>query len=69
MVDLRTENTHSHFISTFPEIHFRRFPVFDRKAHPEQERLQIVLWVLEQIKQNKTVIHWYIAGMELIESP
>ncbi|MCL2178537.1 MAG: dual specificity protein phosphatase family protein [Cystobacterineae bacterium] len=58
VADLRAENTPPHFISAFPEIHFRRFPVSDRKAHSQQELLQIVLWVLEQKKQHcPTLVH------------
>jgi len=58
VADLRAENTPHSLVSTYPGLHFRRFPVFDRKAHSQEELLQIVLWVLEQTKQRCfTLVH------------
>jgi hypothetical protein len=58
VADMRAENALPPFISTYPELHFRRFPVVDRKAHSQEELLQIVLWVLEQTKRHcHTLVH------------
>ncbi|MCL2012192.1 MAG: dual specificity protein phosphatase family protein [Cystobacterineae bacterium] len=58
IADLRAEHAQPSFISTYPQLHFRRFPISDRKAHTQEELLQIVLWVLEQTKRHcHTLVH------------
>jgi|GEM_PF-1221945 len=58
IADLRAEKTQPPFLSAYSELHFRRFPVVDKKAHSQETLLQLVLWVLEQTKQQRpTLVH------------
>ena len=45
-------------MSAYSELHCRRFPVLDKKAHSQEALLQMVLWVKEKTAQHcPTLVH------------